>query len=68
MKLAVFALLMMLGACSKNVITNEGAHIALVPLADAHAASLQKYDLPDEVLVTGARLICGVDAVGGDPC
>lgn len=61
---------MTLAACSSVGATGEGAHIALAPLADAHAAALDRYQatLPDEVLITGARLICGVDALDGEAC
>ena len=35
--------------------------LALAPLADSHAAALQGAGVPDKVLITGARLVAGLD-------
>ena len=35
--------------------------LALAPLADAHSAALQGQAVSDAVLISGARLIAGID-------
>ena len=35
--------------------------LALAPLVDTHAAALQADDVPDAVLISGARLVAGID-------
>ena len=36
--------------------------LALAPLADSHAAALQGAGVPDAVLISGARLVAGLEA------
>lgn len=48
-----------LTACA--TVSPEGLCAALRPLEAAHADTLQGPGVPDDVLVSGARLIAGVD-------
>ena len=36
--------------------------LALAPLVDTHAAALQGAGTPDAVVISGARLVAGIDA------
>lgn len=49
-------------SCAPVIPSEGGLCLALGSLVDAHALALQAQDVPDAVLITGARLVAGVDA------
>lgn len=52
--------MMLLTSCAS--VSGEGLCAALRPLENAHADQLQGQGVPDPVIVSGARLIAGIDA------
>ena len=61
--LAFLSVTLPLLACAPVIPTSEaGLCLALGSLVDAHALALQAQDVPDAALITGARLVAGVDA------
>ena len=48
-------------ACGPGVPSEAGLCMALRSLVEAHAMALQTQDVPDAVLITGARLVAGVE-------
>ena len=52
----------LLQACAPVPASEAGLCLALGSLVEAHAMALQAPDVPDAVLITGARLVAGVDA------
>ena len=65
----VLCLLMTLSGCSESVTlppspegpSGKALCLALAPLVDTHAAALQADDVSDKVLISGARLVAGID-------
>ncbi len=47
--------------------SGDGLCLALAPLVDTLAAALQGQGVPDAVLISGARVVAGVDAGCGEP-
>ena len=52
----------LLQACAPVQVSEAGLCLALGSLVEAHALALQAQDVPDAALITGARLVAGVDA------
>lgn len=55
-------LMLLLSACATVRPSGEGLCLALAPLADSHVSALLGPDVPGPVIVTGERLIAGLDA------
>lgn len=50
-------------SCAPAILpSGEGLCLALRPMVEAHALALQAADVPDAALITGARLVAGLDA------
>ena len=60
--LALLIVTLPLLACAPEPVSEAGLCLALGSLVEAHALALQAQDVPDAVLITGARLVAGVDA------
>lgn len=54
--------MLLLAACATVKTSGEGLCLALAPLADAHVAALLGPGVPGPVIVTGERLVTGLDA------
>lgn len=59
---------LLLQACVATTGTSgDGLCVALGPLTAAHSEALQGAGVPEPVLITGARLVAGIDAGCGGP-
>ena len=60
--IACLTVLALLPTCAPVSVSAPGLCAALRPLEAAHADALQGDGVPDAVLISGARLIAGIDA------
>ena len=60
--LALLSVTLPLLSCAPVIPSEAGLCLALGSLVEAHALALQAQDVPDAALITGARLVAGVDA------